>query len=257
LILTTSLRPDSPPSQHEETTLDISSGGSDIRGNSAPKVPASPAKASRPVRVRIKGRKRGKQIDRFNPYYVELLNETISSANSRDVYDFGGAERLPGSYVLGSWWTSEEKDKFFCHLALSGRDISALSEAVGTKSIIECRAYTKMLHEGRTDNTHPVGFWSGRLARLGDIPAATEISDECLEVLDEAAQHVEDRTLRDEQKREKIRWGNFWILDPLTAGHIEALYADDEIEDIHDIAPEAELLNIYNMLQLSEWYVVI
>ena len=247
---------DSPPIiQHGEAALDIGSSGSnsDIRDSSAPRLPTPPTKTSVPER-RTKGRKRGKQIDRFNPYYVQLLNETISSANSRGVGD-RTAEKLSGSYILGSWWTQEEKERFFSYLAISGKDISVLSKAVGTKSTIECHAYMKLLHKGRMDRSHPGGLRGGGLARLRDIPAATEVSDECLEALDEAARLVEDRTLRDEQKREKTLWGNFWALDLPSAEHIEALYADNEIEDIHDIAPEAELLNIYSMLQLSEWYV--
>ena len=94
---------------------------------------------------------------------------------------------------------------------------------------------------------------------MADVPAAIEISDECAEALEEEAQLLENRTVADEQRREKNKWGKFWLLDSDISEHIEDLYegyengSDEEgLEKIKEFAPEAELLSVLSMLNLSE-----
>ncbi|KAL7273228.1 hypothetical protein RUND412_003932 [Rhizina undulata] len=218
------------------------------------KFKPSPPKPE-PTYKRTKGGKRGKQVDRHNDKYIALLNEEIENAVSHNIYEppDGRGTNLSTS-VLESWWTPEEKFLFFNRLATAGKDnIPAIAAAVGTKSVVECRAFIKALEEGVVDANQDKSITLRRqLIRLPAIPAAVELSEECVRALEEAADNVEDRIQRNEQKREKARWGEFWLINPVTSWHVQALYEADEIEEVRKIAPEAELLNVYEMLRLAE-----
>lgn len=229
-------------------------------------VQGSKSRKSRPVKV--KGRRRGKQVDKFNPGYVKLLNEEIILASSYGIKEFragvtssgeGGKYSDEGSLILGSMWTMYEKDMFFKHLSVVGKgNVPELARRIGTKSIVECRAYLKALQDGREDDMDfPITQSSrGRdLVSSKDLPAAVELSDECVDALEEEADALETRTLKDEERREKVKWGEFWLLESSVSKTIENLYKKKDIERIRSIAPEAELLNTYNMLELSERYV--
>ncbi|CAZ80168.1 unnamed protein product [Tuber melanosporum] len=170
------------------------------------------------------GRRRGQQIDRFNPEYVTELNDAIFSANSQELCS-NGLGVLRGSWVVGSWWNHTEKHKFFNLIARIGRhDVLALANHMKTKSIVECRTYLKLLNQAVVEANENLLYKGGRLPRMTDIPAAVEISDECAEALEEEAQLLENRTVADEQRREKNKWGKFWLLDNNTSEHIEDLY---------------------------------
>ncbi|CUS09079.1 unnamed protein product [Tuber aestivum] len=212
------------------------------------------------VPKRTPGRRRGQQIDRFNPEYIKELNDTISSAKSQELCP-DGLGILRGSWVVGSWWSHTEKHKFFNLVARIGRhDAAALANNMKTKSIVECRAYLKLLKQAVVEANENLLYKSGRLPRMTDIPAAVEISDECAEALEEEAQLLENRTVADEQRREKDRWGKFWLLDGDISEYIEDLYkgyengSDEEgLEKVREFVPEAELLSILSMLNLSEY----
>lgn len=202
------------------------------------------------------GRRRGQQIDRFNPEYIRELNDTISSANTLELC----SNIFRGSWVIGSWWSHTEKHKFFNLIARIGRhDVVALASKMKTKSIVECRAYLGLLGQAVVEANENLSYKAGRLFRMADVPAAIEISDECAEALEEEAQLLENRTVADEQRREKNKWGKFWLLDSDISEHIEDLYegyengSDEEgLEKIKEFAPEAELLSVLSMLNLSE-----
>ncbi|KAG0633624.1 hypothetical protein HOY80DRAFT_605569 [Tuber brumale] len=206
------------------------------------------------------GRRRGQQIDRFNPEYVRELNDAISSANSQELCP-KGLGVLRGSWVVGSWWKHTEKHKFFNLIARIGRhDVVALANNMKTKSIVECRTYLKLLNQAVVEANENLLYKGGKLPRMTDIPAAVEISDKCAEALEEEAQLLENRTAADEQRREKNKWGKFWLLDNNISEYIEDLYeryedgSDEEgLEKISEFAPEAELLSPLSMLNLSEY----
>jgi len=205
------------------------------------------------------GRRRGQQIDKFNPEYVKELNDAIALANSLELCP-NSLKVLRGSWVVGSWWSHTEKHKFFNLIARIGRhDVVALASSMKTKSIVECRAYLKLLKEAVVEANENLLYKGGRLPGMVDMPAAVEISDECAGALEEEAQLLENRTVANEQRREKNKWGNFWLLDGDTSEHIEDLYesyengSDEEgLEKIREFAPEAELLSVSSMLNLSE-----
>jgi hypothetical protein len=113
-----------------------------------------------------------------------------------------------------------------------------------------------VLQEGRLETQEWVGTRSHDTIGLGEIPAAVELSEACIKALDQQAKFVADRQRRDQEKVEKRRWGaNFWLLDSKWASQIEQFYKSGDIDSILDIAPEAELLNVAKILELSERYV--
>lgn len=200
-----------------------------------------------------------KRTHKLNPDYISLLNDDIKSSASR-----GCEGKPPGKVlvmsraVMGSIWTRYENNKFFSYLSIVGKDnLSELARGVGTKSIVECHAYLKTLR----DEKNTVQFFRFPLHRgrdfisAEDIPAAVELSDECVKALEQDADYLEHQTQRHEESKEKAKWGDSWLLDPAAAEHIEHLYRNKCIKEIRDIAPEAELLNLGLMLDLSERYV--
>lgn len=202
-----------------------------------------------------------KRTHRLNPDYIKLLNEDIRLAASRgckgNPIDSAKARPLGGArVVIGSVWTLHEKTTLFKYLSIVGKDnLPELARGVGTKSIVECRAYLKALQDGKEDTTEFLHVQSHRGRDFLSAEAAVELSDECVKALELDADHLEYRTRQNEEVREKAKWGDSWLLDSATAEHIEHLYKSKHIKEIRDIAPEAELLNLDAMLDLSGRYV--
>lgn len=167
--------------------------------------------------------------------YVDLLNRTIQDCISHSIYSHSEDTPLESSYILGSYWASNEKSQFFDHLATKGRhDLPGIAKGVGTKSIVEVRAYLKALEEGLRDmrahvkslgisgefSTTPGGDDVKMYGREGealvsyeDIPAAVEISGELDTLLQEHAEYLEKEVLEAEVWLEKKKWGEKWRCD--------------------------------------------
>ncbi|KAA8904162.1 hypothetical protein FN846DRAFT_953049 [Sphaerosporella brunnea] len=207
-----------------------------------------------PSPPRVKGRRRGAQINHFTKEYLDLLNSEIRLAATRETYTT--TERFQvrsGSYVLGSWWSKEEKQTFFNHLAVLGKDrLEQISKELGSKTVVECVAYLELLHKGLEESQNWVRSRGRDTVALNDIPAAVELSEDCINALDRQAELLEDRKRRDEERLEKRMWGGGWLLDSDMMQRISELYKSGDTDGIQDIAPEAELLHVANMLQLSE-----
>lgn len=204
-----------------------------------------------------------KRIHKLNPDYIRLLNEDIGLVASRgsegNLVGGARARRLRSRTIMGSVWTRCEETTFFKCLSIVGKDnLPELARGVGTKSIVECRAYLKALQDGKEDDFeffHAQDHRGRDLFSAEDTPAAVELSDECVKALELDADYLEYRTRRHEESREKAKWGDSWLLDSTTAEHIEHLYRNKCIEEIRDIVPEAELLNLDIMLDIAGRYV--
>lgn len=196
---------------------------------------------------------------KLNPDYIRLLNDDIRRVASRGKIPIGSLNKAWGSRtVMGSVWTLYENNRFFKYLSIVGKDnLPELARGVGTKSIVECRAYLKTLQDAKEDaEFHHIQCHRGRdLISAEDIPAAVELSDECVKALELDADYLEYRTRRHGERIEKAKWGDSWLLDSTMAEHIEHLYRNKCIEEIREIAPEAELLDLDMMLDLSGRYV--
>jgi hypothetical protein len=164
-----------------------------------------------------------------------------------------------------------EKSMFFAALERLGKDdVPGIASAVRTKSIPEVRQLLLLLedaakNEGKTKVT------------LCDIPAAAEIGAECSARLDFAADALGWYQERFEAKREQERFGEYWLITPKIAQEIEdvqspsrrpsftfspppglvtaqdapTLQKEDQIPQILQDIPEANLLIPSTMLQLS------
>lgn len=246
-------------SQYSASDLDltISSSGSDTA------TQFKKFGGEKSSKTKKRSHKAKKLIRKLNPDYISLLNEEIRLVTSRgcegNPVASASARQRGSRAIMGSVWTGYEKTAFFKYLSIVGKDnLPQLARGVGTKSIVECRAYLKALQDGKEDDFEffYVQAHRGRdLFSAEDAPAAVELSDECVKALEVHADYLEARTRRHEERREKTKWGDSWLLDSTTAEHIEHLYRNKCIEEIRDIAPEAELLNLDGMLDIAGRYV--
>lgn len=75
---------------------------------------------------------------------TDQLPGIVDSNKSTEVPD--NEKPFDGSYVCGTWWSSEEKEKFFVFLGRRSRhNMSGIAEAIGTKSLLECEVYHNLL----------------------------------------------------------------------------------------------------------------
>lgn len=195
--------------------------------------------------------------------YVHLLNGDIGDAAGRNIYSSSSSSSSaecpppkPGSYVGASYWTGSEKDTFFDLLAVLGKGrADAIARGIQTKSVLECQAHIAMLDKGSSATRAWVRYRSRDTVGLGKIPAAVEVSTRCIEALDHQALLLREALKKADDEEEKRRWGGiFWLVDYGLAARIDEYYQAGDLESVHSIALEAELLNVGNMIKLSERY---
>lgn len=255
--------PDSEVSQSAASDVDLDPRVSSSGVDTATRV--KKFGSGKPPKTKKQPHKAKTRIHKLNPDYIKLLNEDIALVASRGGGGslVGGARvrarRLKSRTIMGSVWTWCEETTFFKCLSIVGKDnLPELARGVGTKSIVECRAYLKVLQDGKEDDFeffHTQDHRGRDLFSAENTPAAVELSDECVKALELDADYLEYRTRRHEESREKAKWGDTWLLDSTTAEHIEHLYRNKCIEEIRDIVPEAELLNLDLMLDIAGRYV--
>lgn len=210
--------------------------------------------------------------------YRDLLNSEIAEASGQ--VSHVKADALPPSQIGASFWTSQEKDKFFEALSCRGSgDLPCLSAAIGTKSQFEVKAYILLLQEGVRELD--VAGRAREKFELADAPVAAEISEECLEVEESIAAELHRRVQEQEEAKEQERWGEEnWLIDEDVAAEIEiesgtgnekAIKTEDNEDDgpVDAETPQSrsndeendsnstllsadQLLNSSNFLQLSQ-----
>ena len=190
--------------------------------------------------------------------YVHLLNGDIRDAASRNIYSSSSSSssssRKSGSYVGASYWTGREKDTFFDLLAVLGKGrADAIAHRIPTKSVLECQAHIAMLDEGNSGTRTWVRYRD--TIGLAKIPAAVEVSTQCTKALNHQARLLREALRKVDDEEEKRRWGAIlWLVDYGLAAQIDKYYQAGDLESVHSIALEAELLNVGNMIKLSERY---
>jgi hypothetical protein len=206
-----------------------------------PKGPRKRRLELSPSELRTK-RVRGK----YSRGYRDLLNIDIHDAAARTIHE--GHYPLPASQIGASVWTSLEKDRFFSALDRLGRDdIRGISDHIETKSEPEVREYLQLLHQA---TIHKKSLEKARLLELIDLPAAIQISDELCAQLEGAADNIAARQERAEEKIEKGKWGDIWLITEHICHQLEKRRKEDE-EAIEEVIPAVNLLNIRNWLELS------
>jgi RNA polymerase I-specific transcription initiation factor RRN5 len=185
----------------------------------------------------------------YNDDYRLLLNEDIRDAASFPTRE--GYEPLPRSQLGISVWTSAEKEKFFTALARLGKDnVREIASRIGSKSEIEVQEYIQLLHQGILEKA--LNEPRRQLLGLTEIPAASQVSEECCNMLENAADALAFRQERHEEQAEQKKWGEYWVLTSNVNNWIEEnLEEEGSSHGIREILPAAELLNLRNWLELS------
>lgn len=179
----------------------------------------------------------------FNRAYLELLNEDIEHAASRYVpvaHDqFDERVALPESQTGMSIWTSMEKERFFEALGRLGRDDAAgIAQRVHTKGEMEVRQYTQLLQDGlalrrRKNELAPL--------ELADFPAAVELSHECCQALEDAADTIALRQEHSENATEERKHGPGWLV------------SQDNHKELAEDETEKDTTRAVNVFRIAEW----
>jgi len=217
----------------------------------------------------------------YNDEYRELLNEVISEAAG---ITFGEDFTIPelGTSQLGvSVWTGLQKEVFFSALTRYGQDNLPKLAVAAEKSEPEVAHYLYLLEAGMKELTAV----TNRKHSLGHehIPAARELSDECCENLQKAADALISLQESWEANEERRKHGNYWLLDQAVAdliedevshlspkGDVEQERIDERNEELEgqqkshrpsqeserqfilDSIPAARLLHLKNFIHFSE-----
>ncbi|KAG6366471.1 hypothetical protein INS49_000648 [Diaporthe citri] len=230
---------DSPVSQLVKGPMSRGDGSSQ---ESSSRKRKSPAEAQSDASFRPLKKAKGS----FNRAYLDILNEDIEHAAAQYV-PLGRETKderisLPSSQIGMVTWTSMEKERFFEALGRLGRDDTpGIARRIRTKGEMEVRQYLKLLQDGlaqrrRLNELDPL--------ELADFPAAVELSHECCEALDEAADSLALRQENFEQTTEQHKHGTDWLVTQKCKDD-----AQDEAAD-GDLIPSS-VLNVPNWLQIS------
>jgi RNA polymerase I-specific transcription initiation factor RRN5 len=159
--------------------------------------------------------------------YRDSLNSTILEISGNEIDTSHG--HLEPSQIGASYWTVEEKQRFFAALQSRGPgDLLGLATAVGTKSEPEIKAYILLLRQGARE----LQAKSRLELASADLPAAAEIGAECLQAEEAAAGALEAKARAVEEEKEKARWGEeHWLIDQDAAAALDAQYEDEPEQD--------------------------
>jgi hypothetical protein len=134
---------------------------------------------------------------------------------------------LEDSAVGYSYWTSSEKEALFRRLSrCTSADLRILSNAVATKSGSEVFMYLNLLQDGSVESHEDPSL--EQLDRPTD-DAAWEISSECEEALDAAADALARHISKHDITTEQTRYGNDWLLSQDSAAEVDRRYEEHEI----------------------------
>ncbi|KAI6455251.1 hypothetical protein MCOR17_008740 [Pyricularia oryzae] len=179
----------------------------------------------------------------INHQYIGMLNADIQDACDSHVPHLWPA--LPPSQIGLTFWDPDEKHFFFEALGRLGKHRPHLiARRVGTKSEMEVRQYIELLEQGKIQRKK-----AGQLEVLAahEIPAAVELSQECVAALEHAADAVSLRQEAHEETSQYRRRPNRPFL-------LSSENCIDLVEEAKMEADEADPLHFFkvrNWLDLS------
>ncbi|KAK0102108.1 hypothetical protein ONS95_001090 [Cadophora gregata] len=182
----------------------------------------------------------------YSNQYRELLNCEIQDAAS-SVADSDG---LKESQIGSSIWTAAEKGILFNALQSLGRDnVPGIAERIGSKSQHQVQEYVNLMLEGVMKRKEKYY----QLVAPTDYPTAVEISDECCAILERAGDALAAHQELAEEKVEKAKWGDTWLINEDVALQIEKKrkQSSDE-EEMEEVLPAAVLLNLNTWMELAD-----
>lgn len=155
---------------------------------------------------------KAKYSDAYRDFYNEQIEELIRPFQSI-------THALPASEIGVVVWTPLEKEILLQKVSALGKDnIKEISTAIKTKSETEVRQYLTLLDEGTTEGnvTKALPVFSA-----SDVSAAFEVTKQSEDLLEEYADGLARYQTRSDQKREKKRHGDYWLLTEEVAQEIE------------------------------------
>lgn len=184
----------------------------------------------------------------FNRAYLDLLNEDIEHAAAqfvpRDYDPHDERIAMPASQVGMTVWTAMEKECFFEALGRLGRDDAAgIARRIRTKGEMEVRQYMKLLQDGLALRRQQHELDAMELA---DFPAAIELSHDCCQALEKAADSIALRQEHSEKAMELPKYGADWLVTQ------ENCRNDSDGEPEGNLSGAATFFNTPNYLKLSE-----
>ena len=201
-----------------------------------------------------KGRRRKdpKADQLYNDGYRKLLNDNIQEVLESPFVE--ESEMLQASQIGLTNWSPLEKSAFFHNLSRCGKDdIHRLAMQIGTKSEMEVRVYMQFLQTAAVD--HQLHDRKHQLLAVSDLPAAAEVSEECVIALGEAAEALRRLQNRREKRVERRKHGELWRLNSETASWVDERLAEgDEAQaEVLRLLPAADLLNLQHFVKLSSY----
>ncbi|KAH0352855.1 hypothetical protein KCU83_g3511, partial [Aureobasidium melanogenum] len=172
--------------------------------------------------------KKSKPKENLKPSITKSTKATYSDAY-RDFYNAELEElihpihaithALSASEIGVAVWTPLEKEVLFRKVSALGKDdIKGISSAIRTKSETEVRQYLSLLEHGTVEGnvTKALPVFSA-----ADVSPAFEVSKQSEELLEEYANGLAQYQKRSDQKREKKRHGDYWLLTEDIAQEVE------------------------------------
>lgn len=232
----------------------------EVENPTEPINPHDPVMGKIPVPDRRKHAEKisDRYVHRFeiNPHCSRLLRNVIRQTKRHNIYTHDCDKKFSKVYnsTVGSvFWRTDEKDRFFDALALYSPDgMKKIAAAVRTKSELECSEYLQALKEGydqRFERTNNRG--RGKI-QLWDIPAAYEFPEELITAMDWEALKIEKKVLHQDKLHERNQWQFWYNITQEMAGQLDKYVEEENMEALDATAPEGELLNVSQMLHLSE-----
>lgn len=156
-------------------------------------------------------------------------------------------EKLEGSFIGGTYWGADEKERFFTFLGRRSRhNMLGVAQGVRTKSLIECEEYYNLLFRAKADyeENNPPEWKLSYGITMKDIPAACEMSQEWVDMEEIQAEGL---TFYDTSLMVTRRPTERVIKNPMDtvfkASNLETLTSEIDNED--------SLLNLPNLWRLS------
>ncbi|KAL1648904.1 hypothetical protein SLS61_006634 [Didymella pomorum] len=205
-------------SSGDESAQDLSSdSGTPLQSRASSRLqsqtPGTPRKRRRIESVDTSRVRKYYLEGKYNDAYRVLFNEDVSRVAARFELE-DGIQHYTTQYGV-STWTSKEQATLFAALGRLGRDdVAGIAQAVGTKSITETHELLLLLKDA-TAKKGDLGL------TLRDVPAATEVGEECDEELDVMAEALAWYQEQWDVTEERERYGDYWLITPAIAEHIE------------------------------------
>ncbi|KAL9095214.1 MAG: hypothetical protein Q9165_002470 [Trypethelium subeluteriae] len=167
-----------------------------------------------------------------------LLNAAIEEASGIDLLDIPSPDNLV--LQLGaSRWTQQEFEVFLRTLARKGKNATKdIATAIESKSEVETQSL--LFHLRAASQQRQQYISSKVLDYTTQVPAATEISNECCKALEFPATALAWACEKQDVLREVTHHGDNWLLDNKVAAKLERAYNREESDHPNNPDPDSE-----------------